>query len=261
MHKTSLVRKNILCTFLFLANLFLGSCSSNDRSGSEEFLKKLLLEEGGVYTLLGDKPITDVLVYLGSEHDISLEGLSDESLQKVEYINDHTLENWNSWKTFAKDLKLTNFRFVERPCLRDPLHMIYLFVNVEKLRDLLQQHSPLFATELGMHFEIERVIGELDDPESTFWNGAFSNHCLSGLLHGYGEENSRHFLDIVKDETPPHFSEKFEGPITQDHFPLPTFATSSNDAVVEKYRQQRKTIQEVYKKRDFFRTTMKLLQT
>jgi len=259
MHKTSDVKKKNLYRLFICANIFFSSCSSS-RSESEAFLKKLLLEEGGVYTLLGDKPITDVLIYQGSDQEVSLKGLSAESLQRVEYIDDHTVENWKSWKNFSRDLKFNGFRFVERPCIRDPLHMMYLLVNIEKLRDLLQRYSDVFSAEIGEDVEVERVLNELDDPKSDFWNRAFANHHLSGLLHGYGEENCHHFMEVVTEKAIPVFSEKFEGPVTQENFPLPIFAASSDDAVTRKYQQQRKKIQEIYKRGNFFSTSVKLLQ-
>lgn len=111
-----------------------------------------------------------------------------------------------------------------------------------------------------MNMENEQILEELNDPDTAFWDAAFSNHHLSGLLHGCGEKNRQHFMAIMTRQAVPDFSEEFEGPFTQEHFPLPIFAVSANDAVTEKYRWQRKSIQQVYKKRDFFKRILKLLQ-
>jgi hypothetical protein len=253
-------RKKNLCQVLFFVYLFLTSCSSLKERRAEEFLRKFLLEEGGIYTLLGDKPVTDLLIYTGTEKDISLEGLSAESLETVQYVEDSTFENWKAWENFSKNLNFKNFRFIERPCLRDPLHTMYLFVNLEKLKELLRNYKNTFQRELGTNFEIEEVLRELDNPASSFWSAVFMNHCLSGLLHGYGEENCAYFADMMKNETQPTFSEEFIGPIDEKNFPLPLFATRSHDAVIQKYEKQREAIKQIYKGSDFFQKTVQILE-
>ena len=234
-------------------------CTSKDEQKPEEFLRKFFLEEGGIYTLLGDKPITDLLIYTGTEKEICLEGLSAESLRKLEYIEDHTVEMWQKWKQFSKQLKFRDYRFIERPCLGDPLYTMYLFVNLEQLKDLLQKHKEVFCAEIGRDFDIETIMNELENPISFFWNEVFANHCLSGLVHGYGERNCRYFLQMIQEGTRPIFSDQFEGPVTQENFPIPIFAMS-DDSMVKKYQQQREAIQQIYKNEDFFRKTLSLLQ-
>ncbi len=264
MHKSFLSffrNKKFIYQSFFLFNVFLTACSSETENESEAFLRKILLEEGGVYTLLGDKPITDLLIYKGGEESISLEGLSRESLEKIEYGDDSTFKDWNSWKKFSKKLNFKNFRFVERPCLNDPSYVMYLLVNIETLKKLLQEYNSLFSNEILKNFNIDQVINELDNPKSIFWNEAFKNHYICGLLHGYGEENSAHFKRIMSGEIKASFSEKFEDSITQDNFPLPIFAVADNESMVKKYRQQRSHIQKIYRDKNFLKTTLEFLCT
>jgi hypothetical protein len=91
-------------------------------------------------------------------------------------------------------------------------------------------------------------------------NKVFANHYLSGLLHGYGEENCEHFQQILNGEVKPNFSEKFEGLVTEKSFPLPIFAVAKNETMINKYEQQRKHIQQIYQNKNFFKTTLEFLQ-
>jgi hypothetical protein len=150
----------------------------------------------GVYTLAGDKPMTDTLIFIGTKNDISFDGLKAESLKKIEYVEDHTLENWHAWKLYSKNLKSDRFQFVERPSPYDPLHVMYILINLESSQAALTKYRDIFSSETEMDYSVEQIMSELSDSKSAFWNRVFSNPYLSGLVHGYGEENSRHFLKI-----------------------------------------------------------------
>jgi hypothetical protein len=257
-----LKEKKIINKTFFWLHLFLASCSSNHSTASsaEEFLKKLLLEEGGAYTLIGDKPVTDLLIFTGSENDISIHGLSEETLQSLEYVEDHTFENWLSWKKLAETLNPKRIIFAERPCLLDPLHTMYLIINVEGLKDVHEKHRSSFRNIVGIDYEFDQVLKEINNPNSIFWNRSFEDHYLAGLLHGYGEENSRHFQKVMNREITPRFSKDFEGEITTENFPLPVFALSENDPATEKYQKQREKIKKIYRKNNFLKVTLKLIE-
>ncbi len=254
----SKTRSYLYLSIIFL-NLFLSSCSSSNERRSEAFLKKLLLEEGGIYTLAGDKPITDILIFIGSQDDICLECISSESLEKLEYIDDCTLENWNSWKQYAKNRNFSNFRFIERPSPHDTLHIMYLLVNIKNLKSILEKYKTKFSEETGLDYPVEQILSEIEDPKSIFWDRAFENHYLSGLLHGYGEENSRYFTRVAKGEVKPVFSDHQNRTVSNEKFPLPIFAITDDDQQCEKYKEQRIKIQQIYRNKNFLKKTLELL--
>lgn len=231
----------------------------------EAFFRKFLFEEGGAYTLLGDKPITDMLIFTGLPKDTALNTVSPESLQSLTYVDDDTFEQWKEWKKFMKDLRFKNFLFIEGKCARDSTYSWICLINIPKAVKIIQDHELAFRKIIGdQPLDSLDIIHRLTDPKSRFLEAVFSDHYLSGLLHGYGEENSRIFAEgFLKEKLHTVLEQpqvSAENSMTHEYFPLPTYAASKNDPMQAKYEKQRKEIQNIYRGGNIIDITLKFLQ-
>ncbi len=60
---------------------------------AEEFFKELLFQEGGCFTLFGDKPMTSMLIMMADPQDSSVEDLSQQALETLYFADYKTAEN------------------------------------------------------------------------------------------------------------------------------------------------------------------------
>ncbi len=267
MHKTywqMLLKRGILNIPIFIFYLLLSSCTKNPHhllpqnteiTKIEGFLTQFLFEEAGVYTLFGDKPMTCGCFFVGKEEDICLDGLSEESLKSIVYIDTTAMiENWNAWKKYAENISPTNFCFVEMPCPRDPSHILYYLVNINEVRKTIQQNEEDFQRRIGIN--IDNFESGLKNPKSDFWNKALEDHYLMGLLHGYGKENSSYFIQLQEGTETRNPFEEFIGSISSQNFPLPIYAPSQNDLTKQKYQQQREEIKKIYTNKNLLDVTL-----
>jgi len=190
----------MISKIIFLCILF-SACTTRksettpvERQKIQAFLNQFLFVEGAVYALFGDKPISQMLVFIGDDADRAQ--LSAEQLKTAIFVDDSTVVNWRAWRHFIRKLPSKHFILAERPCVRDAQHVIYSLLNVRQVKDVLAEHKLAFEQKTGGHFNIDQVIQQFKDPQSSFWSKAFADHYLSGLLFGYGEENIVHFIDI-----------------------------------------------------------------
>lgn len=263
--------QKILIKKTFILYLFLFGCSKVPNHSIrqevadekiEAFLTRFLLQEGGIYTLFGDKPMTDACFFIGAEKEISLDGLSEEALQRVVYVDHKSLlDNWLAWKEYARSIPLKVFCFVEVPCPTDPLHVLYYLINTVRVKEVIEENKEEFRTRAGINGD--NFLQDLQNPKSSFWHNILADHYLMGLLHGYGKENSDYFIQVLEGVEPANLSEKFhftQGPCTLDNFPLPVYASLEADPVRDKYEEQRETIKKNYKNRNFLRVTLNQLR-
>lgn len=220
-------------------------------------MNQLLFQELGVYTLLGDKPITSLMVYRGEP--FSWEDIPEEWREKCIQVEDHTIENIDAWKQFSKNLTFTRFKFAELPCAYDKMYAEFFFINIEKTKKIWHQYQEKINEIAQTEISFEQGLEELDNPHSKLWEKILGDHYLIGAFYGFGEENMRYFL-TSRDQN--LFSEHFEGIATKDDFPIPIYATADpvNDATTVKYRKQRKEIKHIFKDKDVVDFTLAELQ-
>lgn len=263
-----MLKIQILGKQLFIFYFFFAACSKNapipypqdiEREKIEGFLSQFLLEEGGIYTLFGDKPITDICFFIGTSEDISLEGLSDEAMKRVVYIdNESNLENWNVWKKYTQSIAYKQFCFIEVPCPADPLHVLYVMLNLKEVKKIICQYEKEFWSRIGVN--LQNFEEEVKNPKSFFWKKILTDHYLMGLLHGYGEKNSIYFGKLLENLGSPIPFTELRGPFSPDNFPLPVYASSQQgDSKKRSYEKQREKIKKIYKNKDFVEVTLKRL--
>jgi hypothetical protein len=248
-----LVTKKPYLKIIFFLSFFLFSCSSekSTQEKAEAFLKELLFNEHGCFTLFGSKAITTPIYLL---LDIRIVD------KKIKILKTH--ENFKAWKKFSKNMNFSNFFFVEYPISYSFIdtYNFVCFVNIRETKNIYEKNKDLFFKTTNIA-SWEALLYELKKPNRKVWKSIFSNHYLSGLLHGFGEQNASSFCRYYSEKFPRTWSEIFEGPITQEHFPIPIFASFEHpDEAVEKFKKERTHIQEIYRNGNMMEITLKALK-
>lgn len=298
--------KSKFSSTFFLAIFFISGCFHPTKEGVfpkseterfEEFFKKFLFLEGGVYTLYGSKPMTElVLDSKTPEEKLALQEAALKKLSKkelaefkascLEYEEKYWFEEtWDMWEEKLKDLPIKRFLFIERkigiPANLQENRYIY-FVNIAETAKILKKYYSLFRNYVGFEFNPLSVVFEMKNPDSPFWNAiwrencTYKNVCLMGLLFGYGLENSYSFSwHFIKDENPQEtiFIEAFlkQGMPTVSvealkqfnpphNFLLPAYISFSiSDPQTRQYKCEYIKIRDIYKNSTIIESTMQQL--
>lgn len=241
-----------------------------------QFFKDLLLYEGGIYTLLGEKPITIVSLphYTQEEIEAYHAKLSEDERKKLFSMKNYSLpQTWDKWKKINDRYQMKRFLLNEfRSESNQKVSHLY-FVNILQTANLIEDHYENFRKEVEFDFDPLEVVLQLkQETLSEFWLKISKNSYLSGLLLGYGKANAYAFhrkyssSKISKEffaKYPSTFSRKLpQGEITYsiDDFEIPMFVSFAfPDEIVEKYQKKKKQIQELYKGKDFLDFTLQVL--
>ena len=283
--KTS--RLHLKLPILILAiSFFISSCDKPDQTTASilqdpstkewvgKFFRDIMLDEGAIYTLWGSKPLSEIGIYYYSEEEVRVyyEQLSDEKRREGVGVENYDLpDNWEKWDKLRTSLPINKYLFVKKIHPMDEHITLVYFVNIANTTRVLKENYDLFKTETGLDFDPLSAVLEFEKG-SEFWERAFSNTVLIGVLFGFGEKNSRCFYckynkntEVCKqlnNTVTSRFSDKPAfGKVSLDAFPLPIFASFSEgeDEVIEKYQNERKKIQKIYQKQDFVGLTLKKL--
>lgn len=267
MLRNSLSLLLLLVVFVFsssLKNTETYKATPEEKAWMEPFFKGIMLQNQAIYTLCGSKPLTM----------IPLENLQSDVKSKKNRIvmeDYHLSENWENWEKVKSKFHLRRFAFFKKADAENPTQSTIYFADLTKIALLLQENYAHFKRETGLDFHPLAESLALEKG-SEFWNKAFESPALVGLLLGYGMKNS--FCFQWKYCNLPSTHEKFadsilfqfsdqphSGKATFDKLPLPIFASfaEGEDEVVERYKRERKLIQETYDEKDFLTLTIQKL--
>jgi hypothetical protein len=228
---------------LFLRSFFKESSSKLPSKTLEaRFLENLMIREGGLYTLLGSKPITifdieskgveteeDLLIQYKEFEQFLKRAEEEKNLPEEErtafnpqgiqlpsyedykkgWEKSYKLSAKKLWSSWEKNHKIIDpkFRLFSRKPDDSSIKM-GIFVNVPNLVYTLYQYQSVFSHRTGITFDIQKVVDEIEDKDSAFWNAVFGDHYLLGIICGYGEKNAflydwgeKHFPRISKEKS------------------------------------------------------------
>lgn len=221
---------------IFLFNIFLILISStyslpNQKEDCTIFLENLMIREGGLYTLLGSKPMT--LFNVTDTIDASEEGLAQSYAEAKEFsekakedpehyhvsgstmpdydtykkecltnynsmIFTHKKKMWEAWLIYSKHFSNSTYKLFSRPLSREKANIeVGLFINVPQALHILKKYRIEFCQITGMEFDTDKILDSIEDKGSFFWDRVLTNHYLLGLLLGYGEKNA-YLFDWVR---------------------------------------------------------------
>jgi hypothetical protein len=257
---------------ILLLSLFLVGCSqehstfslsSHEHKALKTFFTPFLFQEGGAFTLFGDKPMTFDLIQDVSELD------PDEKESMV------TDENWqNGWLKIRDKFKTPLFLLVERPSPLVEGRAVFL-INIANTAIVIKKHHHELKEFVGFDFDPLHMVFEIENEESEFWNKVLRNDYFLGMFLGYGSDNawlaqmheSSHenqqtsklhdFVETIFSKSPASNS---EAKTKEDFaFQLPSFGCYSKQqstALLERYKQDRDRIRKLYKGKDIVEVTL-----
>ena len=234
-----------------------------------------MLEEKGVYTLYGSKPMTTVVAYYYTQEEKNeiYELMTEEEKSTAVFVEyDFFAENWEKWTKIQDRFPMKRYLLFKRDIPDDPKAAIVYFVDILNLALTLNEHYTMIKTIIGEDFNPFDVASEYADPDSNFWKKMKGHSALTGILFGYGAKNSWCFHwkhwdhsdqvdDIAQSITNRASDNSRDGKATLKNFQIPIFASFANgkDEVIEKYEKEREQIKKIYKGKDFLETTLQKL--
>ncbi|MFZ0566258.1 MAG: hypothetical protein WAM28_08755 [Chlamydiales bacterium] len=258
-----------------------------------------MIRNGGLYTLLGTKPMT--------EFDITdtLDKTEQEIAQSYEELKvslrEQKSSNCSALPTFEEYVKKCNLqreelKFGDCKILWDTWLKTYgtvstptykliawkgdftagLFIHVPHLIYTLKKYYREFSQITGIQFDVDTILNSIEDKNSVFWRKVLTNHYLHGLLLGYGERNAYLFNWVRKEALPlesvsilrfpelsrlnQHAKQILKKKVSIDDLPIPYFVSFEiNDEEIERYSKEQKKIISFMKDKDFTSFILKCL--
>ncbi len=227
--------------------------TSSERNAVEAVFQHVFLEEGGIYTLWGDKPMTGFII-------------SENFRVKDREMNYLSLQDWVIFENVIKGCKFRRFHLFKIPreisISGAGSYQDGYLVNVPETVKTIRSHYDVFRKTVGFDFDPLEQVLTMQNPDSLFWEKVLKNKCLLGILFGYGDRNASLFekwLDGSRENISSGFSDRPSEKATIQKFPLPVFRmfpSAENERLVEKYRQQKRKIQQLYEEEDFVLFTL-----
>jgi len=243
--------------------------SKEEKTSLNEFFCDLLFADGGAYTLYGTKPMTLSLIHkpLTEDENKSLNSLSKKEKEKLYSFRPNLdfLKYYLNWEKVKPKLSFNHYLF-GKFSLNEHYDVLF-FVNIEMaIRTLIKYYND-YKRILGYDFDPFKIVFEVENPQSQFWNDIIKNHALLGILLGYGQANSWFFkwnlqydnADSKMGNFIRHLHSKFyEKKIikypTSRYFSLPTFRSygtyPDDKELLNRYNKERKKIKLLYLKHD-----------
>lgn len=264
-------------SLLFFTLMFIGAFSfylyrQKIYESEKDFAHFGLIREGAIYTLLGDKPLSDFgrvkkyspppdNRYKEEGKTLVSTALLNVGFTKEDHFDREFIDLWYVWKK-RHNLSNKRFAFV---CVGDESDSSLYLVNKTLVRKILEKHQDLFSAAIKIHFNIDTVMQEIDNPKSLFWahmiNYRYGHICM-GLLFGFGLENTMAFeqcsinkkfnkeMESVESDVD-MLNRTYQTEVTLKNVGLPAYRRfEEHDPVLEHYKQERARIQEEYKEAD-----------
>lgn len=168
------------------------------------FIEDFFYDYAMIYTLMGSKPMStqyigtpDVEACIENIRSVACDFTPEEVERLVEQTRiscaEYTLhETWKQWVEWRKIHPTPNFCFRTED-INEPLLFLVHVINVSSARKVLTEHYDLFKAEIGASFDIESALNSFENPDSLFWKQVMGSDLLSGVLYGFGVEQSKAF--------------------------------------------------------------------
>ena len=242
--------------------------TSKEKEWLTEFFQDVFLEGSAIYSLWGTKPLTkfEISYYTLEElEEIRQMYPPTEGSETIPVTRYTVADNWTKWGEIKDRFPMTNYMFFSRQFEDLPKIFFLYFVNKANVSAVLTANYELFRERTGVDFDTLKIISEIENPASAFWNQVFDDAELLGIMYGFGSQNAESFhKKYGKNEEIERvcFSDNLEviGETDLDKFPIPIFASfSKNDPMITKYSLEREEIKRIYQNQDFVLLTLQQL--
>lgn len=275
----NLRRSNILCAIIFILN---GCTSTTDAPGKlsyclsevnhvwmNKFFRDFFLEDPAIYTLWGSKPMTQLAMHYFTEEDMQAwcDQMSEEERKSLVYVDYDFTDNWKKWEKIESRFPLHKYILVKKPFPGEPKMEQIFFLDIAKTIQVIQENYESFKSVIGHDFDPVNIVPEIKNDTSEFWDTVLHHNATLGILFGYGPKNGWAYFNHSNSSEQKclRFSEdcmQYAGTSTLDHFPIPIFATFSEegkDEMIEKYKKEREEIRKIYSGKNFVDLTLEKL--
>lgn len=234
--------------------------SQEDQAHLDLFFKTLLFDEGGIYTLMGDKPVS--IGYFLKTFPFSITHLNncDWSIFSLRPMGTF----WNSWKKNRHLFKSKNYMLFEEENYKLDYVSFIILLNKRAFIKKVDEHLETFKNILGNDISGKSLLKQVIEGTPLITECLRKSELLLGILLGYGGHNASLFdirntvllsgnklfpLDYPEDAFSPPFSNM--GSLEKGgHFPkkfaLPVFSSERKHPETiklrEKYNKQRAEI-------------------
>jgi len=276
------VKRSSFLTLVFLSTILLCGFQQSEKfdptpinkERAEKFLKHLMVENIGIYTLVGSKPMTSfsvVPVIDITEKKLIYDSKTAQfkqhiSFEKFKLTKADCNKLWEDWREVEDQYLGRQFRIVENDKTGGGI-----FINIPATTLVFDKWHEDFARITGLTFDPIEAAYCIGDESSRFWQKVQGNHYLLGLLLGFGEQNAKLFQ--WEEEKKMHYPLRRGTSILPGHtgkaaheldiqdLDVPGFIVYQViDEQLEKYKIEREKCIELYKGRDFFELTTQLLK-
>lgn len=101
-------------------------------------------------------------------------------------------KGWNLWTKYAPQFTTQNFYLFKRKWRgADAIFLI----NKKAFRTAFSNHEILFRKIMGENITVEHLFNEMEKGDSDIFEVLSASELLAGILLGFGEHNSRLFLE------------------------------------------------------------------
>lgn len=257
------------------------------------FLENVMIREGGMFTLVGSKPMTifkveneipssnqellaqyeeAITIDTNLQEKLSFEDYkaSISYLQKLKHLRYENL--WSVWSKSYPGTKNEKYIFATRRASFGE-GKIGVFANVPLIIYALTVHKKLFEDSLLISFDPHEIVWELAQENSRFWDRVFGHHFLLGILLGYGEKNAfiynweqnnqlKKYSRILMTNQSSNYPKKLlKEHISVSDLLIPQFFSYCiYEPIVEKYQQERNNIIKNFSKKHFCSAVLDLLE-
>jgi hypothetical protein len=247
--------------------------SSEDRIWMETFFTGLMLQNRGIYTLCGSKPMTCVTLHYRTDEEIQAyyDQMTEEEKLTAVYVEDYQLtQNWEKWEHIRSHFPIDRFMLYKKNDAIDPKFAEVYFVDPFQVADVISENYDIFKDITGFDFDPIHEAFQIEKG-SSFWDKVEKNPIISGILFGFGVKNSLKFYsenweqpeksESIEDCIPHYISDGLkDGKSTLGNLTLPVFMSFfKEDEVIQKYKTEREAIRAEYQGKDFLDYTLQKL--
>lgn len=255
---------SLFCGFAVLGIYFL-ALHREKVSTEREFFEYILIREQGAYTLLGSKPMTEMVLDYPLADDQSISEASQGEPVAVQGKKAYEKALSQLYSNCGCKYQSQSPGFALGVYRVDPENSSLILTNKESLRTVLNENYELVCSIVGEVYEIGSILDDLVSFRLPFWKKAFDSHVLNGLLFGYG------LLNVNAYQEEDSFGQTFpiskatcsineivtahvKLPIKVEDLILPMFGSYSDpDPQVLQYEKEREEIIEMYRGKDLRR--------
>lgn len=142
----------------------------------------IFLQQDGVYTIFGDKPVSSAGSFLIPKWEATLIGYPGK-LGKA----------WESWQKYKHKFPISKFVIIgeKYPSKKSGTVAIYIYIiNKEKFIETINNHLSLFENILKNKINPEKFLDEIATEKISLLKSIHHKEMLFGLLLGYGRHNA-----------------------------------------------------------------------